>query len=92
MSALSELNKKPIMERTALDNAVLFSRHGEVEQAAAELQALRGAVVTTELESLLLATKYNMDADREFAGKCLEKSLMVVKDALAALEKARCIS
>jgi hypothetical protein len=46
--ALLRLNGIPVIDRTPLDNAVLFSRHGEVGQAAidllemyAELAALR---------------------------------------------------
>jgi hypothetical protein len=44
MSALDELKKIRVIDRTALDNAVIFSRHGEVEQAAAELAALRAQI------------------------------------------------
>lgn len=47
---------------------------------------LRVDAVTIELESLLLAVQYHMDTDREFAGKCLEKSLMIIKNALASAD------
>lgn len=44
MSAFSELSKKRVIDRTPLDNSVLFSRHGDVQQAAAELAALHAVV------------------------------------------------
>jgi hypothetical protein len=44
MTALDRLKKKSVFETTPLDNAVIFSRHGDVEQAAAELSALRAQV------------------------------------------------
>jgi hypothetical protein len=46
--ALSTLNKIPVTERSHLDNAVLFSRHGEVGNAAIELLAMRDRLARLE--------------------------------------------
>ena len=53
MSALDKLKKKRVLDRTSLENALLFSRHGEVEKAAEELaakdKAIESAIVALRL-------------------------------------------
>jgi hypothetical protein len=46
MNALKMLQMKPNSEKTHLDNAVIFSRHGEIEKAAAQLSAYNAAINT----------------------------------------------
>jgi hypothetical protein len=46
--ALLRLNGIPVIDRTPLDNAVLFSRHGEVGQAAIELLEMRAKLERLE--------------------------------------------
>ena len=48
MSAWNDLQKKPVLDRTVLDNAILFSRHGEVEEAAEILAAMQARIEKLE--------------------------------------------
>ena len=89
MSAYSELAQKSVIDRTPLDNAVLFSRHGDVQQAAAQLAALE-AVAEAARDVLNTAVVYDDKCGRctnESAGHNSDCVVVVLQQKLYAVEK-----
>jgi F0F1-type ATP synthase delta subunit len=83
--ALLRLNGIPVIDRTPLDNAVLFSRHGEVGQAAIDLLEMYAELAA--LRELLEAVRETRHLGNHAKPGHIAAALELCEEQLKAVER-----